>query len=238
MVGRVRVDTPRAVMVPKVVNVVTHDAMTVSNSAVHRAVSADRLVAMMLKAMPSNLRAVIQVEVQPVTLKVRNADERDTDKAERGIDAGTLKAKRAINKPDIHHGHHTAVRVEPTAISVRHVAIRTIKTQERLRRSPPTMTSVEDVGASSRTTRRSRHSANVPRVRHVLLDHVRLGRPEAIAHNVGDMHPTMRRRSRNRREATRLSADRFADRAATDKRAIANCRLADEASDRLRRRGP
>ena len=118
-------------------------------------------------------------------------------------------------------------------ISVRHVAIKTIKRQESLSLSPPTMILAADAGASSRTTRRSRHSTSGPRVRLAPLDHVRLVRPVVNARNVAAMFPTMRLHSRNRRGATRLSAVRLVDRAVTDKRAIANCRLAAEGSDRL-----
>ena len=239
-VGRVRVDTLRADTVLKKVNVVTRDAMTANKPAVHRAVSVDRLVAMMLKAMLNKLRAVTQAEVRPVTVKARRADEQDTDKAHRRIDADTLRIKVAISRADprssadIRHGHRTVVRGEPMAISVRHVVIKTIKRQEHLSPSPPTTTSAVDVAGSSRTTRRSRHSISVPRVRHVPLGHVRLVLPVANVRNVAAMIPTMRLRSRDRRGATRHSAVRLAARAVTTaRRVIANCRLAVEASERL-----
>ncbi len=61
-IGRVRVDTLRAVTALKVVNVVTRDALSVSNSVVHREANAARLVVRMLKAIINKLRAVIQVE--------------------------------------------------------------------------------------------------------------------------------------------------------------------------------
>ena len=251
-VGRVRVDTRKADMVLKVVNAVTRDAMTASNSAVHRAVSDDRPVAMMLKAMLNKLRAVTQAEVRPVTVKARRADERDTDKVRRRIDADTLRIKAEFNREeirsnaDIRHGHPTVVKVEPKAISVRpvvikirttsrHVVIKTINKQERLSPNPPTMTSAVDVGASSRKTRRSRHSISVPHVRPARLEHVRLVRPVAIARNVAAMFPTMRLRSRDQRVGTRLNAVPLADRAVMGKRAIVNCQLAVEANDRLRR---
>ena len=241
-VGRVRVDTHKAVTVLKVVNAATRDAMTASNSAVHRVVSAARLVAMMLKAMLNKLRAVTQVEVRPVTVKAHRADELDTDKAHRGIDADTFRIKAEISREetrsnaDIRHGQRTVLRGEPTAISVRHVVIRTIKRQQHLSPSPPTMTSAVVVVASSRTTRQSRHSISVPHVRLAPLEHVRLDRPVAIARNVAAMFPTMRLRSRDQREVIPLNAVRPAARAVTDKREIVNCRLVVEVNGRLHRR--
>lgn len=238
----------------KVVNAVTRDVMTANKPAFHLAVSADRLVAMMLKAMLNKLRAVTQVEVRPVTVKARRADELDTDKAHRGIGADTLRIKVAISREeirrsaDIRHGHLSVVRGEPMAVSVhhvviririrttsRHVVVKTINRQEHLSPSPPTMTSAEDVADSSQTTHRSRHSTSVPRVRLDPLDHVRLVRSVANDHNAAVMFPTMRLHSRDRREATRHSAVRLAARAVTDKREIANCRLVVEVSERLHR---
>lgn len=249
-VGRVQVDTRRGDTACKAVSAVTRDAMTASNSAVHRAVSADRLVAMMPKAMRNKHRAVTQVEVRPVTVKARRADELDTDKAHRGIDADTLRIKVAVSREeirssaDIRRGPRTAVRVEPRAISARHVVIRTnsrhvviktIKSQEHLSPSPPIMTSAVDVGASSRKTRRSRPSVSVPHVRLVPPERVRLVRLVENVRSVAVMFPTMRLRSKDRRVGTRLSAVPLAAHVVTDKRAIANCRLAAEASDQLLR---
>jgi len=97
------------------------------------------------------------------------------------------------------------------------------------------MTSVAVVAASSRTTRRSRHSISVRRGRFVLLGHGRRVRLVANVRNVAALFPTMRIRSRNRREDIRLSVARFAARAVTDKRVIANCRLVAEASGRVGR---
>lgn len=233
-VDHVLVDIRKAATAFKEVNVATRDAMMASNSAAHRAVSAGRLVAMMLRAMLNKVRAVTQTEVRPVTVKARRADELDTDKARRGIGADTLRIKVETSRADIHHGDHTVVRVEPMAISVRHVVIKTIKTLMLPNPSPPTMTSVEVVGASSRTTLRSRHSISGPRVRLDRLEHVRLVLPVANVPNVAAMIPTMRLRSRDRRGAIRLNAVRIAARVVTDRRVIANCRLAAEASGRLR----
>ena len=159
-------DTRKVATVLKAVSAATRDAMTASNSAARRAVNAVRLVAMMLKVMFNKLRAAIQVEVRPVTVKARRADERDTGKAEREIDAGPLKDKRTINRRDTRRDHRTVVRLEPTAISVRLVVIKTIKRRRRLNRSPPTTISAEVVVALSRTTRPNRHSINGRRDHH------------------------------------------------------------------------
>ncbi len=158
-----------------------------------------------------------------MTVKARRADERDTDKVKRGIDA------------DIRSSHRTVAREQPMAISVRNVVIKTIKRQERLILSPPTMTSAEDVAGSSPTTHRSRHLISVPRVRLARLARVHLVWPVANVRSAVVTFPMMRTRSKDRLEVTRLSVVRFVARAVMDKRAIANFRLAVEVSGRHRR---
>ena len=162
-IGRDRVETRKVDTVRREVRAATRDAMTATNPVVRRAVSADLLVAMRRKATLNNLRAVIPVEVRPVTLKARRADELDTGKAHRGIDADTLKVKVKLNREhrhrnaDTRHGHPTEVRVERVKISVhrvvirmisRRVVIKTIKRREHLNPNRPTMTSEVDVVAS------------------------------------------------------------------------------------------
>jgi len=62
-IGRDRVDIRRVVMVRKEVSAETRDAKRANHSAVRRAVSVDRLVAMKLREMRNNLHAAIPVEV-------------------------------------------------------------------------------------------------------------------------------------------------------------------------------
>ena len=249
-IGRDRVETRKVDTVRREVRAATRDAMTATNPVVRRAVSADLLVAMRRKATLNNLRAVIRVEVRPVTVKARRADERDTDKAHQGIDADTLRINVKFSREDrrrsagIRHGHPTVVRVEPPPISVRHVVnkrisrrvvIKTIRRRGHLNPNRLTMTSEVDVVASSRTTRRNRRSISVLRGHRVPREHVRLDRLVASVRSVAVTFPTMRLRSKDRRVGTRLNAVRLADRAVMGKRAIANCRLAAEASGQLRR---
>ncbi len=108
-IGRVRVEILRVDTERKEVSAVTPFAARVSKSVVRLVVSAALRVAKRLKGKPNNLRAVIPVEVRPVTVKAHLADERDTGKARREIDADTLR-----------------INVQAGEISVRHVGIKRI----------------------------------------------------------------------------------------------------------------
>ena len=228
LVGRVRVDTRRAVPQHKAVSD-TRDATKPNNRAARRAVNVVRLVAMMSKAILKADRRVTRA-AEPATAKGGRAVEPRTNKAERGINVDTRQANGATSKAGTRLGLRKAVKAEPAAIVVHRGAIRTIKSRSPFNPSPPTMTLAEDVAASSRTTHRSRHSINA-----LLAPHGRLGLLEARDRNVVDLFLTKRILSKDRPAAIRLNVVRFADRATTIKRPVANFPLAAEANVRLRR---
>lgn len=229
LVGRVRVDTRRAVPQHKAVSD-TRDATKPNNRAARRAVNVARLVAMMSKAILKADRRVTRAAAEPATAKGGRAVEPRTNKAERGINVDTRQANGATSKAGTRLGLRKAVKAEPAAIVVHRGAIRTIKSRSPFNPSPPTMTSAEDVAASSRTTHRSRHSINA-----LLAPHGRLGLLEARNRNVVDLFLTKRILSKDRPAAIRLNVVRFADRAATIKRPVANFPLAAEVNVRLLR---
>lgn len=189
---------------------------------------------MMLRAILKKVRAVIRVEAEPATVKVLRAVAEDTGKAEPEIDADTLKAKAMISKAVTRRDLRKAVRVEPAAIVVRRVGIKTTKRPSPSKPSPPTTTSEADVAALSRTTRRSHPSISVPLV--LPEPHVPLVVRAARVRSVAALFPTMPPGNRNRPEAIRLNVVRLADHAVTAKRAIANCRLVAEVNVRDHRR--
>lgn len=227
LAGRVRVDTRRAVPQHKAVSV-THDATKPNNRAARRAVNVARFVAMMSKAIPKADRPDTHAAAEPATANGSRAAEPRTNKAEQGINVDTRQANGATSKAGTRLGRRKAVKAEPAAIVVHRGAIRTIKRRSPFNPSPPTMTSAEDVAASSRMTPQRRHSISVPRAL--------LGQLEGRARSLVVLFPTMQVLNKDRRGAIPLNVVRFAARAATIKRPVANFPLAAEASVRLLRR--
>lgn len=221
--GRVRGDTRKVDTVLKVDNAGTRGAMTTNNRAVHRAGSVARCVAMMSKVIHRMVRAVTRAEVEPATVKMVRAAERDTDKAGRGIAADTLKVRATISKVDTRRVHRKVAEAELAAIVVRRVVFRMTKQPSLFNHRTRTTTSVAAVAALSRTTRRSPPSIDVPRVVHV--------RRAARVRNDVALFRTMSPH-RNQRAVIRLSVVRLADRAATVKQVIESCPLVAEASGR------
>ena len=223
---RALADTHRPVPEHKMVRV-TRDATRPNNRAAHRAVSVGRLVAKMSKVIPKADHLATHAAAGPVTAKVVRAVKRAMDKVGREINVGTRKANPMSSRAGTRLAPRTAELLE---IVVRRAATRTIRHPTTSSKTLLTMTSAEDVVASSRTTHRSRHSINAP-----LTFHGRLGLWETRDRNAVDLFLTKRILSKVRPAAIRLNVVRFADRAATIKRLVANFPLAAEVNVRLRR---